>query len=213
MSLEFFFVIFGALITVVNPIGAIPMYLSLTGDFTNKERNDTALNTSIYFILILLSFFFAGSSILNFFGISINAMRIAGGLIILTTGYALLSGKFEESRAINKAVKAEAKTKSDVSFSPLAMPLLSGPGSISLLVGWNTEYTEWDKQLLIAGAVIFTGAMVYLVLRFAPFSFKVLGHTGLKAISRIMGFIVMAIAIQYIITGIVSLVTDLIPNV
>jgi multiple antibiotic resistance protein len=212
MSLEFFFVIFGALITVVNPLGAIPMYLSLTGDFTEKERNDTALNTSIYFVLILLAFFFTGSSILNLFGISINAMRIAGGLIILTTGYALLSGKFEESRAINKAVKAEAKTKSDVSFSPLAMPLLSGPGSISLLVGWNTEYTTLDKQLLIAGAVIFTGIMVFLVLRFAPFSFKLLGHTGLKAISRIMGFIVMAIAIQYIITGVVSLVTDLIPG-
>lgn len=207
--MDLFLAIFASLITVVNPIGAIPMYLSLTNDFSKKERNDTALNTSIYFIIILLAFFFAGSSILSFFGISINAMRIAGGMIILTTGYALLSGKFEESRAINKAVKEEAKAKSDVSFSPLAMPLLSGPGSISLLVSWNSEYTELDKQLMIALAVILTGLTVFLVLRSAPMAFKLLGHAGLKAISRIMGFIVMAIAIQYIITGIVSLVNDI----
>lgn len=207
--MDLFLAIFASLITVVNPLGAIPMYLSLTNDFSSKERNDTALNTSIYFIIILLAFFFAGSSILSFFGISINAMRIAGGMIILTTGYALLSGKFEESRAINKAVKEEAKAKSDVSFSPLAMPLLSGPGSISLLVGWNSEYTELDKRLMIALAVILTGLAVFVVLRSAPMAFRLLGHTGLKAISRIMGFIVMAIAIQYIITGIVSLVNDL----
>lgn len=207
--MELFFAIFASLITVVNPIGAIPMYLSLTHDYDKGERNNTALNTSIYFIIILLSFFFAGSLILNFFGISINAMRIAGGLIILTTGYALLSGKFEESRAIDKTVKQEARAKSDVSFSPLAMPLLSGPGSISLLVGWNKYYTDTESRLLIALAVIFTGIAVFLVLRLAPVAFKLLGHTGLKAISRIMGFIVMAIAIQYIITGVVSLVQDL----
>lgn len=203
---ELFFATLAALFSVVNPFGAVPVFLAMTPHYSQSERSKTALNTSLYFVLILLSFFFAGTLILSFFGISLNAMRIAGGLVILSSGFALLSGKFAESRAINSKVKEEALNKEDISFSPMAMPMLSGPGSISLLIGLFAEHPAWSNRALIAFVVLILGVIVYGILRSSPYLFKLLGIAGIKALSRIMGFLVMAIGIQYIISGIVNLV-------
>lgn len=203
--LELFILVFASLFSVVNPLGAIPVYLALTPDYTANERSKSSLMISVYFILILLSFFFFGSYILSFFGISINSLRIAGGLVIFNSGFALLNGKFERNR-VGKKVTDEAKEKEDISFAPMAMPMLSGPGSISLLISLYSQYGSWDQRGLIAGVVVFTGIVIFLVLKGAPLLFKFLGHGGLRAISRIMGFIVMAIAVEYIVVGIVNLV-------
>jgi len=165
--------------------------------------------TSIYFFLILISFYLAGTFILDFFGISLNAMRIAGGLIILSSGYALLSGKFAESRSVDKKVKKEALEKTDITFSPMAMPMLSGPGSISLLISLYAEHTSWDIRAVIALAIFATAVLVLTILRSAPYLFKLLGVGGIRAMSRIMGFLVMAIGIEYIIAGVVGLVDSL----
>ena len=203
---ELFFAVLASLFSVVNPFGAVPVFLAMTPHHTKEERNRTARQTSIYFVLILLSFFLAGTYILSFFGISLNAMRIAGGLVILSSGYALLSGKFAESRAINKKVKEEALEKEDISFSPMAMPMLSGPGSISLLISLYAEHDVLSSRIMIGLVVIACGLIVFAILRSSPFLFKLLGVAGIKALSRIMGFMVMAIGIQYIIAGVVDLV-------
>ncbi|MCI5084106.1 MAG: MarC family NAAT transporter [Saprospiraceae bacterium] len=204
--LDLFVATLAALFSVVNPFGAVPVFLAMTPHYTVAERNKTAFQTSLYFVLILLSFFLAGTAILSFFGISINAMRIAGGMIILSSGFALLSGKFAESRAINQKVKEEALQKEDISFSPMAMPMLSGPGSISLLIGLFAEHPDWESRGMIGFVVIALGAIVYAILRSSPYLFKLLGVSGIKAMSRIMGFLVMAIGVQYVISGIVNLV-------
>lgn len=204
--MELFIAVLASLFSVVNPFGAVPMFIGMTPHHTVAERRKTALNTSIYFALILMSFFLAGTYILGFFGVSLNAMRIAGGLVILASGYSLLEGKFAEGRAINKAVTDEALNKEDISFSPLAMPMLSGPGSISLLIGFNAQYPDLSNQLIIASVILTTAVIVYFILRWSPFLFKLLGIGGIKAMTRIMGFLVMAIGIQYIIVGVVDLV-------
>ncbi len=203
--IDLFILVFASLFSVVNPLGAIPVYLALTPDYTRSERSKSALMIAIYFIIILLSFFFFGSYILSFFGISINSLRIAGGLVIFNSGFALLNGKFERNR-VGKKVTTEAMTKEDISFAPMAMPMLSGPGSISLLISLYSQYETVDQRVLIAGVVVFTGLVIFLVLKGAPILFRILGHGGLRAISRIMGFIVMAIAVEYIVGGIVNLV-------
>lgn len=207
--LEIFIAVLAKLFSVVNPVGAIPMYLSLTASYAKKERNRTALATSLYFVGICLAFFWAGSYILNFFGLQINSLRIAGGLIILSSGYALMNDKFDENRAMNSEVQHEAMEKTDISFSPLAMPLLSGPGSISLLIGFNADYNTWEERLVVTGVILLNGLIVYLILRSAPLFNRVLGVSGLKAGSRIMSFITMAIGVQFIIAGIVALVKSL----
>jgi multiple antibiotic resistance protein len=204
--LELFIAVLGSLFSVVNPFGAVPLFLALTPHYTKAHRNKTAFHTSIYFVLILLVFFYAGTMILGFFGISLNAMRIAGGLVILTSGLSLLGGQLSEGRAINKKVRKEAMTKEDISFSPLAMPMLSGPGSISLLISLHAEHDNWPDRAVISVVIIITGVIVLAILRSAPYLFRVMGETGIRAMSRIMGFLVMAIGIQYIIAGIVNLV-------
>jgi len=208
--IELALAVLAALFSVVNPMGAVPMFLALTPDHTRQERYTTAFYTSLYFVLILLAFFVGGSYILSFFGISLNAMRIAGGLVILSSGYALLEGKFEQNRAINQKVQEEALARHEIAFSPMAMPLLSGPGSISLLISMYAESPDILSRLVIAGVVVLTGGIVFAILRSSPYLYKVLGVTGLKAMSRIMGFIVMTIGVQYIIGGIVELVKNLV---
>jgi multiple antibiotic resistance protein len=201
-----FFSVLASLFTVVNPLGAVPVFLAMTSDYEVRERTRVARSSSLYFVGILLAFFLAGNVILGFFGISLNALRIAGGLIILHSGYGLLNGQFAQSRAINKAVKDEARVKEDISFTPLAMPLLSGPGSISLLIGLFAENNDWVRRGVVLSTILVMGLLVFLILRSATYLFKLLGVAGLNALSRIMGFLVMSIGIQFIILGLVNLV-------
>lgn len=200
--------ILASLFSIVNPLGAIPMFLALSEGYTDKERETASRKTSIYFFLILVAFFWAGTYILGFFGVSIFALKIAGGLVIMISGFALLSGDVAKRRVGNKA-KKEAIEKDDISFTPMAMPMLSGPGSISLLIGYFTEYAALPDRMIITGVIAVMGIIIYLILRSSPLLFRLLGRSGLRAVGRIMGFIVIAIGIQYIITGVVALVTDL----
>ena len=126
---ELYVATLASIFSIVNPLGAVPAYLAMTPTYSQKERNKTSRMTSIYFFLILCLFFLAGTWILSFFGISIGAMRIAGGLVIMSSGYTLLTGSITNSGATSKKVTEEALHKEDISFAPLAMPLLSGPVS------------------------------------------------------------------------------------
>lgn len=205
--ITFFFATLGSLFSVVNPLGAVPIYLTLTSSQTQEYQRSMAWKTALWFFLILGTFFFAGTFILDFFGISLNALRIAGGLIIVNSGYGLLNSKFEERRITNE-IEEEAQEAEDISFTPMAMPMLSGPGSISLLISLFEQQSEWVSRGLIFGVVGVMGVLIWITLYSAPLLFRVLGRGGLAALSRIMGFLVMAIGIQMLIGGLVSLVKD-----
>ena len=203
--MEFYLAVLASLFSVVNPLGAIPVFLALTPDYTARERRGTALRTGGWFALILAAFYFAGTVILEFFGIDLAAMRIAGGLVIMISGYGLLYGKQADSRGVNKKVKDEALHKDDISFSPMAMPMLSGPGSISLLIGYFDQYAAPEQRLTVFAVIVTLAVICVLILVASPYLFRVLGVAGLQALTRIMGFIVLAIGVQYIITGVVDL--------
>jgi multiple antibiotic resistance protein len=198
-----FIATFSALFSVVNPLGAMPVLLALTANDSPAWREVQVRKAAIYLACILIVFFLIGTYILDFFGISIEGLRIAGGIIISKSGIDLLRSKSEYSkgRAINKKVKEEALLKNDISFSPLAMPMLSGPGSISLLISLALELTViWDYLLVIA-AVLVMALVTYLILRVSPRLVSFLGESGISAMSRMMGFIVLAIGIQFIANG------------
>lgn len=205
--IAFFFATLGSLFSVVNPFGAVPIYLTLTSTQTQRHQRDMAKKTALWFFLILGTFFFAGTLILDIFGISLNALRIAGGLIIVNSGYGLLNSKFEERR-LSDEIEEEAQEAEDISFTPMAMPMLSGPGSISLLISLFVQQSEWVSRGLIIGVVAVMAVLIWGTLHFAPLLFRLLGRGGLAALSRIMGFLVMAIGIQMLIGGLVSLVKD-----
>lgn len=206
--LTFFLATLGSLFSVVNPLGAVPMYLTLTSQMPATNRAVMARKTSLWFSVILVTFFFAGSFILDFFGISLNALRIAGGLIIVNSGFGLLNNQFEKRR-MSPEMTEEVQESEDISFTPMAMPMLSGPGSISLLIGLFAAQSEWVSRGLIVAVILTMALLIWVVLQFAPVLFRLLGRTGLSALSRIMGFLVMSIGIEMLISGLVSLVQGL----
>jgi len=201
--------IFTALFSVVNPLGAVPLFLSLTAENSNDLRKQQALKACVYFALILVTFLLLGTYILNFFGITIDSMKIAGGLIIIRSGYDLMGGTYKKGRAINEKVEAEAIEKEDISFSPLAMPMLAGPGSISLLISMAAESTGYSTYFHILMAILLLAIVIYIIFLFSPKLFHLLGRSGISALSRIMGFIVITIGIQFIVSGTTNIVGDL----
>jgi multiple antibiotic resistance protein len=197
-----------AIFSIVNPLGAIPLYLSLTSDYDRAHRRRSTLHISLYTVGILLVFFWLGIYLLNFFGIDINALRIAGGLVILSSGYGLLSGKNEQSRSVDKQ-RGESMEREDIAFTPMAMPMLAGPGSISYLINLYSSTDVFADRISISIAILLVGVVVFVILIYSKYLYKLLGQAGLRALSRIMGFLVMAIGTQYMISGIVALVKSL----
>jgi multiple antibiotic resistance protein len=207
--MEFFIATLFSLFSIVDPPGAIPVYVALTGDRPREERNKIAIQTSVYFVLILLSFFIAGNYILSFFGLTIHALRIAGGMTLLISGFGLLSGSFAKRRGYDKDAERQTAERTDIAFSPMAMPLLSGPGSISYLITQYNQHPGWNERAYIMAAILAVAVLVWACLRVAPFLFKMFGAGGLNAIARIMGFIVIAIGVQFIVDGLVQLVQSM----
>lgn len=204
--MEFILATTAAIFSIVNPLGAIPLYLGLTADYSRNARIYSSLHTSLYSFAILMVFFWLGIHLLNFFGIDINALRIAGGLVILASGYGLMSSDHATSRSVTSKMKQEARQKEDISFTPMAMPMLAGPGSISYLINLFANTNSTEERIGVSISLLLIAIVIFLSLAFSPLLFKVLGRTGLRALSRIMGFLVMAIGTQYIISGILGLV-------
>lgn len=205
-----FFATFSALFSVVNPLGAMPVFLALTSNDSPGWRRVQLRKAAIYLACILIVFFLIGTYILNFFGISIEGLRIAGGVIISKSGLDLLRSKssYAKGRAITKRVKEEALQKDDISFSPLAMPVLSGPGSISLLISLALEISAFWEYAAIIGACIAIAVVTYLILLISPKLVRFLGESGISSLSRMMGFIVLAIGIQFIANGVVPMLKE-----
>lgn len=198
--MELFIVVFVALFSIMNPFGTVPIFVSLTQKNLKSERNRIALWTSINVLIILLISFFSGKFILLFFGISLNALKIAGGLIIASSGFALLTGAFSKHKGMKvDKVKEDIKTRSEISLTPLAIPMIAGPGTISLLITYNQEYTGVHNVLIILGAIVLATLCIFLILKSSFFIVKGLGASGINALSRIIGFLVIAIGIELII--------------
>lgn len=197
-----------SLVSLINPLGAIPVFLSITSDHPKDWIRKQILKTSLNVFFICLISFLIGNYVLDFFGISINALKIAGGIIISRSGFQLLNSKHKKD--VGKKIQNESLQKEDVSFTPLAMPLLSGPGSISFLINLSiqTNYSFVSSTYAIV-SILLSSITIFLILKLAPKILSYMGQAGLKSMSKIMGFIVLAIGIQLIITSISSLIVDL----
>lgn len=204
--MEVFFLLFAALFSVLNPIGTVPIFVGLTEGYTKKEISKTSLWTALNVFIILMIAFFIGQYVLTFFGITITALRIAGGILITNSGFALLNGKFSKNKGINKKVEEEAQERSDIALTPLAMPMLAGPGSMSLLIAFYQEHNSTSEIISSCLAILVIAVVIFIILRSAYYLARILGSSGIVAISRIVGFLTIAIGIQYIISAILSII-------
>ncbi len=193
-----------SLLSLINPLGAIPVFLSLTANHDKEWIKTQVLKTSFNVLLICLISFLIGNYVLHFFGISIDALKIAGGIIIARSGFQLLNAKHKKD--VGKKIQKESLSKEDISFTPLAMPLLSGPGSISYLINQSIQTNEaTGNAFLIIIAILLVSASIFMAFYLAPAILKYMGQAGLKAMSKIMGFIVLSIGIQLIISSVLNL--------
>jgi multiple antibiotic resistance protein len=189
---------FLALFPIVNPLGGIPLFFSLTSGFTPLERNRTALRTAFYVFAILVTFMFFGRFVLNFFGISLPVLKIAGGLIVANTAWGMVTG----AHRLTAAESDEATTKEDISLTPMAMPMLSGPGSIGVVMGLAAHVGSPTAYAGMVIGIVGLAISVYLFLRLGGPLVAQLGPSAVGAISRIFGFLILAIAVQLIWDGI-----------
>lgn len=148
---------FLALFPIVNPLGRIPMFFSLTAEFPPEERRRTALKTALYVIAILVVFMIFGRFVLNFFGISLPVLKIAGGLIVANTAWGMMTG----SSRMTTAESSEALTKKDISLTPMAMPMLSGPGSIGVVMGLAAHADHFLSYPGMVIGIVALGLTVY----------------------------------------------------
>ncbi|MBP4137764.1 MULTISPECIES: MarC family NAAT transporter [Flavobacterium] len=204
--MDLFIYLFAALFSVLNPIGTIPIFVGLTHDDSQKERSRISLWTAINVFIILIVSYFIGQYVLTFFGISIDALRIAGGIVIVNSGFSLLSGKFNKKRGINKKIENEVQQRNDIALTPLAIPMLAGPGSISLLIAFYQEHHEMNEIIISTLAIAAIAFAIFAILKSAHYLARILGASGIVAISRIVGFIVISIGIQYIVSSIINIV-------
>ncbi len=189
--------IFLGLFAIVNPFGAMPMFISLTANSERSWQKSQALRGSLTMLLILVVFYFAGTYILNFFGISLSGIRVAGGLIIIKAGYDLFNRESSEDIAVN--LNSSGK---DISFSPLAMPMLSGPGSIAFVIGLSAQSIEVSQYFFVVASILAVALITFVILSVSHFFVRVLGTTGMDRISRIAGFVTMAIGVQMVLAGV-----------
>ncbi len=201
-----FFVLLGALFSVLNPFGAIPFFVGLTQDYSKPERSRVSLWTAINVCIILLIAFFVGEYVLRFFGITISALRIAGGILIASSGFGLLNANPKKRKGISKEVEEDLQNRNSIALTPLAMPMLAGPGSISLLIAFNQDHHNTNEMLASTFSIFVVSLVIFLILRSAHYLAKYLGASGIVAISRIVGFLTVAIGIQYIISAVLTII-------
>jgi len=196
-----------ALLPIVNPLSAVGMLIGITAGLSEAERLRQVKRACIYMFCILTTFLIAGGLIMNFFGISIPGLRITGGLIISYLGFKML---FPEQSVISGEEHDEAVNKRDISFTPLAMPALSGPGSIAVIIGISSTAQAGERVVidyaLVALGIAITAVISYWILRAATRLNRVLGATGMNAVARIMGFLMICIGVQFCINGVMDIV-------
>ena len=200
--MEILLATFTTLFSIVNPFSAMPVFLTLTDQDTGTERLNTALRSCIYMVVILSVAFFGGQYILNFFGINIQHLRVAGGILLIRSAFELLTPGGNRDRVGPDALE-ESKLKNDISFVPLAMPMLSGPGSMAVCIGLiRPTYT--DKAMTLLGFVLVAVA-AFAILASSLRLTRLLGKPGMAAMARIMGFITLAIGVNFLASALGSL--------
>lgn len=199
------------LLPIINPVSTAILLLGISEHLAKKELNRQIIMACIYMTGILVVFLLAGHFIMIFFGISIPGIRIAGGMVIGFLGFKML---FPGEAKITQAEKKEAIKKNNISFSPLAMPSLAGPGAIATVITISSSIDGrhgYDKVFAFTGvilAIVITAIVSWLVLRSAGFVSRILGVNGVDSLSRIMGFLLICIGIQFAIIGVQDLISD-----
>ena len=199
--------VFTSFFTLINPLGTMPVFMTMTGQLNEHERGKTALKAVLVAFLTLLLFAFSGNLLFDFFGISLNSLRMVGGVIFFIMGMDMLQARLASTKVTGDEVKEYVN---DISVTPLGIPMICGPGAITnaiVLMRYTGNYSE--KAVLIS-VMAFVLLITYLVLLSSSKILKVIGNTGNKVMMRLMGLIVMVIAVEFFFSGLKPVLIDII---
>ena len=199
-----YFKFFIGLMAILNPIGAIPIFINLTQQQTPAEQRQTASVAGMAVAIVMLVSLVAGEIILSFFGISIASFRVGGGILILLMAISMMSATMSPARQTPEEAR-ESVLKESVAVVPLAIPLLAGPGAISTIVLYGNRSNEVLHYVILAGGILVVATLVWLIFRVAQPVADKLGRTGINVITRIMGLIMAAIGVEFMAAGLKQL--------
>jgi len=201
LSLPFLVTAFVTIFVVVGAPSAATVFLSLTADLDRRRRRMTALKSCAAASLILSVFTLFGDYILSFFGITVGAFQIAGGVLLFFIGFSMLS--LHRPRAVSTPEEeADGAAKEDVSIVPMAIPILAGPASITTVMVLSAGAADWRVRCAILACAVMTLAVAFVLFVGAEAMHRILGRTGIRILERIMGLILTVMAVQFVIDGI-----------
>lgn len=191
--------VFTSFFTLINPISILPVYLGLTSEIGNKEKLQIASRAIIAALFILLGFAFSGQFLFKFFGISVDSFRIVGGAIFFVVGFDMLNARLSPIKGGKDEIHKAAK---DIAITPLAIPMLCGPGAITNAIVLMEDAVTIPHKIAFVISVLVVLLLCYLIFAFSTRIVKYLGETGINVMLRIMGLIIMVIAVEFFKAGI-----------
>ena len=200
MDLTAFAAILVSLFAIVNPVGTIPTFIALTSGYSSQERRAVITKAVLVGAGVLLLFGLAGERIFEVFSITIPAFRIAGGILIFKVAFDMLQGERPKADSTDKEIE-DAMEREKIGITPLGVPLLTGPGAITTVMIFIAQAATPVDRLWIYGAVLLVFASAFLLLYVGERLFQFMGRSGLHVFTRIMGLILAAIAVQFIVNG------------
>ncbi len=205
--LSLFLLGFTSFFTLINPLGVMPIFMTMTSNLSETERKKTAQKASLVSLLTLIAFAFSGQVLFKFFGISVNSFRIVGGIIFFMMGYEMLQAKISHIKINSTEIKEYVN---DISITPLAIPMICGPGAITNSIVLMEDADTGLKKAALIASMFAVMLLTYIVLWSSSRIIKVLGDTGNKILMRLMGLIVMVIAIEFFFSGMKPILQDII---
>lgn len=205
--LPFAFICLTSFFTLTNPLGTMPVFLSMTKGIDNEQRARIVKRVTIVSFVILISFTVCGQVLFSLFGISTNGFRIAAGFIIMKIGFDMLQAKYSHTKLKDDEVKVYAN---DISITPLSIPMLCGPGAIANGIMLMENAATWEMKATLIGSIAIIYLLTYLILRASTRLVPILGETGNNVMMRLMGLILMVIAVECFVGGLKPIMVDII---
>jgi multiple antibiotic resistance protein len=205
----FALLVFTSFFTIINPLGTMPIFMTMTASLSKERRKQTAKKATLVAFFTILAFAFSGQILFNFFGISVNSFRIVGGVIFFTMGWDMLQARLGSFKHTDDEDKIDAYVE-DISITPLAIPMICGPGAITNAIILMEDAGEIKQKIVLIVVIALMLLLTYLILVGASKITEKLGSTGNKVMMRLMGLIVMVIAVEFFFSGLKPIVLGMI---
>jgi multiple antibiotic resistance protein len=209
VNVQFAILAFTSLLAIVNPLGAVPLFVALTAPYTAGHRSATLRRAIVTGTAVLFVFALAGTFILQFFGITRQAFQIAGGILFFAIGWDMLQARRSRVKTTEEE-ETESSHRDDVGIIPLGLPTLAGPGAITTVIALNGQADTLVESAAVYVAIVLVMTICWVTLAAAPVLARRMGQTGMNVMTRLMGLLVMVIGAQFVINGATTVIVSLV---